>query len=303
MPTADPVPDDLPLLPITEVERLTGIRQGTLRMWERRYGLPQPARDRNGKRVYPPEQVAQLQAVRRLMDEGVRPGRIFAQGKLPGTAAPTRLSAQHQALIGLLRAYRLAELHARLRLRLMKLGLRRFVLDCLAPLSDAVAEAGRSGELPLRCVRLYAQLLAAVLHASMAGIRTAAMKGPTAVLATLPGDSPLPRILMAEAVLATFDIDCIQLGADVPPQEVAAAAREACADIVVLSFSTAFPRREFARQVAAVRADLPARVALWVGGAGLRHARTVPEGVEVVASLDAIGATITRWQEGAGRGE
>lgn len=76
------MPDDphrsADLLPITEVERQTGIRQATPRMWEKRYGFPQPLRDRHGDRVYPSSQVERLHAVRRLIDQGVRPGKIFS---------------------------------------------------------------------------------------------------------------------------------------------------------------------------------------------------------------------------------
>jgi DNA-binding transcriptional regulator YiaG len=40
-------------LPIAAVERDTGLSKDTLRVWERRYGFPQPARDGAGERLYP----------------------------------------------------------------------------------------------------------------------------------------------------------------------------------------------------------------------------------------------------------
>ena len=42
---------------IAAVERETGLSKDTLRVWERRYAFPRPARDSNGERIYPPEQV------------------------------------------------------------------------------------------------------------------------------------------------------------------------------------------------------------------------------------------------------
>jgi len=39
---------------IAAVERDTGLAKDTLRVWERRYGFPAPARDANGERLYPP---------------------------------------------------------------------------------------------------------------------------------------------------------------------------------------------------------------------------------------------------------
>ena len=65
-----------PTVSIAAVERDTGLSKDTLRVWERRYGFPQPERDAYGERVYPSEQVDKLRLVKRLMDQGHRPGKI-----------------------------------------------------------------------------------------------------------------------------------------------------------------------------------------------------------------------------------
>ena len=45
----------------------TGIARATLRIWERRYGFPQPGRDLRGERSYPDEQVRKLRLIADLM--------------------------------------------------------------------------------------------------------------------------------------------------------------------------------------------------------------------------------------------
>ena len=65
------------LLNISAVERETGLSKDVLRMWERRYGFPRPARDDNGERQYTQAETAKLRAIKRLMDIGVRPGKII----------------------------------------------------------------------------------------------------------------------------------------------------------------------------------------------------------------------------------
>ena len=65
------------LLSISAVERETGLSKDVLRMWERRYGFPKPARDENGEREYSPADIAKLRAIRRLMDVGMRPGKLL----------------------------------------------------------------------------------------------------------------------------------------------------------------------------------------------------------------------------------
>src|ERR1700680_1665825 len=67
------------LLNISAVERETGLSKDVLRVWERRYGFPKPGRDDNTERRYSPEQVAKLRVIKRLMDTGMRPGKLMHQ--------------------------------------------------------------------------------------------------------------------------------------------------------------------------------------------------------------------------------
>ena len=64
-------------LNISGVERETGLSKDVLRMWERRYGFPKPGRDDNGERQYTLADLGKLRAVKRLMDVGLRPGKIM----------------------------------------------------------------------------------------------------------------------------------------------------------------------------------------------------------------------------------
>ena len=66
-------------LRIRTIARLTGIREATLRAWERRYGFPRPHRSENNYRVYGREQVEDLRRVARLMDEGLSVSEAIAQ--------------------------------------------------------------------------------------------------------------------------------------------------------------------------------------------------------------------------------
>src|SRR5436190_21182337 len=61
----------LDVLRIGEVSRLTGVSESTLRMWERRYGLVAPRRLANGYRVYAPDDVERVLAMRRALARGV----------------------------------------------------------------------------------------------------------------------------------------------------------------------------------------------------------------------------------------
>lgn len=301
--SATELPSNPELLSISDVERLTGIRQATLRIWEKRYGFPQPLRDRHGDRVYPASQVERLHAVKRLMNQGLRPGRILAGGGgaesaevVPRPVETGSLPVEHERVLRLLRAYRRAELHGHFQSRLLDLGLRRFVIECLAPLCNTVGLAWSRGELPVRSEHLFTQLVSAILHAKQAAVRAIDKERPKVILATATGEAHTLGILMAEAVMATLGMECIQLGGDTPPAEVAAAARETAADIVALSFSAHFPPKPLVRALSALRAATPEATAIWVGGRGVSTAAGLPNGVEHIDRLDAIEPALRRWR-------
>ncbi|HET8953675.1 MAG TPA: MerR family transcriptional regulator, partial [Solirubrobacteraceae bacterium] len=56
---------------IKEVAERTGIAAATIRMWEQRYGFPEPARTAAGYRMYSHEDVAALRRVSALRDSGL----------------------------------------------------------------------------------------------------------------------------------------------------------------------------------------------------------------------------------------
>ncbi len=74
------MPPESAALSIAAVERETGLAKDTLRVWEKRYGFPAPLRDAAGDRIYPSAQVVQLKLIRRLLDAGMRPGKVVGLG-------------------------------------------------------------------------------------------------------------------------------------------------------------------------------------------------------------------------------
>ena len=58
-------------LGIKEVAERTGIAAGTIRMWEQRYGFPEPARTPAGYRVYAAADVETLRRVLAYRERGL----------------------------------------------------------------------------------------------------------------------------------------------------------------------------------------------------------------------------------------
>jgi DNA-binding transcriptional MerR regulator len=62
---------DLPILTIRETSARTGVAPATLRTWERRYGVPKPARTATGYRLYTRGQLREIAELRQLVEAGI----------------------------------------------------------------------------------------------------------------------------------------------------------------------------------------------------------------------------------------
>jgi MerR family transcriptional regulator, light-induced transcriptional regulator len=288
-------------LNISAVERDTGLSKDTLRMWERRYGFPQPARDPHGERIYPLAQVKKLQLIKRLMDAGLRPGKIITHSAedLAGLAAgkdgaPGARREAH-ALLELLRGGEPAELRCRLSQALMKQGLEAFVIDTVAPLNRAVGEAWMQGELAVFEEHLYTAQVTGVLRSAIGSMPTAG-RPPRVLLTTFPGEQHGLGLLMAEALLTIEGVACIALGTETPLPEIAHACLVHRAEVVALSFSAAFNEKQASAGLTELRAILPRSVEVWAGGAAAARMRRAVPGVDVIAALPTITERVNRWR-------
>ena len=136
--------------------------------------FPDPLRDDNAERQYPPDQVAKLRAIKRLMDIGMRPGKLMRRtlAELNALADSARRAAPRRRSAGA-RARRFspprqghnapALQHALANL-LMRQGLQRFVLETLVPLNRAVGEAWMRGELQVFEEHLYTEQIQVALR-------------------------------------------------------------------------------------------------------------------------------------------
>ena len=216
-------------LSIAAVERETGISKDTLRVWERRYGFPRPERNAFGERTYPAAQVARLRLIHRLMDQGMRPGRIFAltpaemQARVEGEVPAARSTLDDLALY-LVKTHQTAELRRELGQAVVRDGLFRFVTETAAPLAALVGEAWMRGEIQVFEEHLFTEQMQGVLRQAIAQVPTAG-GAPKVLLSTLPGEQHGLGLLMAEAACALEGAQCVSLGIQTPLSELVAAAR------------------------------------------------------------------------------
>lgn len=282
-----------PTFSIAAVERETRLSKDVLRVWERRYGFPQPVRDANGERCYPGEQVERLRLMKRLMDQGHRPGALAAleHGELAALAAPQRAAddeGQTSAIAHLLATIRARDpavfRHA-LRQSLARQGLERFVEQTMAPLTTAVGECWEDGSFDVFDEHFYTESAQQQLRQAIADL-PGARQGPRVLLTTVPGEAHGLGILMAQALFSLEGANCISLGLETPLLDIARAASAYGAGIVALSFSAAYPRRQVGPVLAQLRQALEPEIELWAGGAGVARLDGIA-GVRLLTTLDA----------------
>ena len=284
---------DQNLYPIGAVERDTGVGRDTLRVWERRYGFPNPHRNDKGERLYPEDQLRRLQRIRRLLDQGMRPGKLLplSEDELDlienniAAAEDTELSDTVNGIIDAVCAADSVALEKYLNTSLQDLGMESFINEVISPLLVAVGERWASGQLQIFEEHFLTQQLIRFLNTEVSK-SNAKTKKPRVLLATLPGEEHNLGLLMVAALLSSRGITTINLGSEVPMEQISHAVNRFQADTVGITFSGAYQYKNIRSHLGELRQLIPDDVDIWTGGEGVRRLRKLPAGVSKFTSLD-----------------
>jgi methanogenic corrinoid protein MtbC1 len=297
---------------IAAVERDTGLTKDTLRVWERRYGFPNPDRDAFGERVYPLDQVDKLRALRRLMDAGHRPGKVIhlpietLQELAAQTASQTDVPrsfgdamTEHDDLdrfLDMVRGHQVHEFRRAMSQAQLRIGMERFVLEIVAPMTRLVGDLWARGEFEVFEEHLYTESMQVVMRNAIASIPQPAGH-PRILLTTIPQEPHGLGLLMAEAILSLEGCRCVSLGVQTPVWDILRAAEAHHADVIALSFSAALNPNHLLDALNELRAKLPANIDVWAGGNAPILRRRPPPNVRILPDLREIQSVIREWRE------
>ena len=273
-------------------------------MWERRYAFPNPSRDQHGERVYPLEQVEKLRLIKRLMDCGHRPGKIIGQSVADLRTLGAELGKESagavelEIFLNLISAHQLLELRFLLSQTMARSGLQNFILRTIVPLNVAVGDAWMSGRIAIFEEHLYSELVQNLLRNAISAIQPQG-RTPRVLLTSPPQEQHSIGLLMAEAILAIEGASCIPLGPQTPMADIVTAAIAHDADIVALSFSSAYPETKVVESLKQLRLALPASKHLWAGGNGSSRLRKPIEGVQPVVTFEKMVDMVKLWRKQA----
>jgi len=278
-PGPEPDPEGQTSYSIGALAEACGIAPDTLRVWERRYGRPVPQRLPSGHRRYDESQLRWLRRVAEALGLGLRAAEVVTADEaeldrlLARHAQPPAFEPQH--LLNLARAWRADEIRTALRESHDSLGLLAFLEQRIAPLLSGVGAAWADGRLGVRHEHHLSEHVEDLLR-SLRLEQPLPAAAPKCVLATLEGEDHALGLQMAALICASAGVRPVLLGRAVPVTEIVAAARETGACGVALSVSAAVAGVATDRQLAELRAALPARVVLAVGGSKARGAAGGP---------------------------
>jgi DNA-binding transcriptional MerR regulator len=293
------------LWPMGAVTRRTGIGEHTLRAWERRFGFPAPHRLESGHRRYPADQVQQLLLVNAALNCGYRAGDVVPLDKAEleellracgalDAGVPTGITAAIIAdTLDACRRFDREALSAALARDASLLGVGPFLRERVSPLLAEIGEAWTRGEIEVRHEHFFSEVLEDQLRAHRARIE-ASTSGRPVVLATLPDEFHGLGLHIAALAVAAAGRSVRVLGPHLPVNEIAQAADVLDASAVGISVSVFCASAQTADEIATLRDGMSSRTELWVGGAGAAHLKGLPDGVEILATLDDLDAALAR---------
>lgn len=278
-----------PTYSLGAVARLTGLSPHVLRAWERRYGAVRPLRTPGGTRRYRESDVARLRQLRAAVQAGHS---ISDVANAPAHELERRLELSPALpappLAPLLAAIEQIDAPTTERLlgaQLAALGPMRFVRTVASPLLNAIGARWQAGQLCIASEHLASSILRSLLGGALRPT-SAALQTPPVLFTTLPGEAHELGSLMAAVTTADAGGHPVFVGGNLPVAEIADAADAVGAAAVAVGVCNG-NGNDPVHALKALRAALPLRVELWVGGPGV-GALALPPQVSHVSDTDEL---------------
>ncbi len=281
----------------SEIERETGFGIDQLRKWRQRFGFPPKESISDGKMTYSLKTVDQLLLIKRLLEAGFRPGQVVGKTVLELEKLKFELglnivvATPDESTQKFIEYIKLADLKgfvAFLYKKRREQTILEFVQKTITPLMISIGDAWSRNEIDIHHEHLCSACIERYLQSEIG--KFLPRKGLPVILFSLPpGEHHMLGLLMAEAVLAESGAVTINIGADIPINNLKLAAISCKADVVALSFSFAHPARYVFPTLTHFRHLLAPNIQIWAGGNGISKIRKRPKGVSLIYDFkDAI---------------
>lgn len=233
------------LYPMRVVSRLTGLTADTIRVWERRYAAVEPDRTQGNKRRYSGAEVRRLVLLRRatelghsigevarLRDEELR--RIIGQTSPDVRTQASLYAAIVEDYFQAIFDYDVQRAESVLTRTAAILPPMTLTLEVIVPLMRQVGEAWRSGRLRISHEHIISGQLRSLIGTLLRHVEPGA-GAPRLIVATPPGHLHEFGAIIGAFIAASRGFEPIYLGPHVPLADIADAAEQSGASLVILS--------------------------------------------------------------------
>ncbi len=268
-----------PELGIGAVSRRTGLSQHLIRVWERRYGAVRPVRTDSNRRLYSEEDAVRLSLLSKAVRAGHRIGDIagFPTDKLErlvGGAPPEGQSADSAAVgapdyiaraLTAISNFDPESLGEALLQADVDLGQARSLEQVIMPLMERIGVLWKEGEVRVAQEHMATAVVTHHVGSVLENFRFAPY-APVLVVATPIGQMHEAGALAAGLVAALEGWRPLYVGANLPADEIAGAARRTGAKAVALSVVYPADDPRMPAELSRLRHLLPNRLEIMVGG-------------------------------------
>lgn len=247
---------DTPIYNIKAVEQATSVAASTLRVWERRYGVPTPNRSDTGYRLYSERDIATVTWLKGQLDEGLTISQAIARlealresGDEPtvaiGWAHAARppsglrsLPVLQDALVTALLDFQAVRADEVLSEAFALYPVEAVALSLIQPTLVEIGEGWHRGDVSVA----QEHFASAYLRARLDNLFNQALhngRAPSIICACVRGELHEMGLLMLALFLRRRNYNVLYLGANVPTEQIIQAIARSRASLVCVSSSTA----------------------------------------------------------------
>lgn len=286
---------------IQAVSKMCGVSTATLRAWERRYGVPSPARTASAYRLYSDEDVALIKRMRDFVENGMAAAEaaravLEARGAAPPTAASDgdAFTDARDRIVEATVRFDPEGLEAEVN-KALSLGPAVAIFErALGPALERIGDLWHAGKVTVAQEHLASQILGAtLLH--LLRLAQPAESTRRVLLAGFADEDHVLGLFGVGLRFCSWGFRAVLLGPRTPPAAVARAVASLAPEVVALTVSMA-PEPPRARELVDAYADA-CRGTVWlVGGHGSEVLRPFVEerGGLVAGDLNELRATVER---------
>jgi hypothetical protein len=280
----------------SEIERLTGFGNNHLRKWRQRFGFPPKESNPFGKVGFSLTTVDHLLLIKSLLEAGFRPAQVVGKSVIELEKLKLAMNLNIQSVIpaeltinfiDCIRRFNFSDFVVLLAEKRHTQTMLDFVQSTITPLMISIGDAWKCDEIEIYHEHLCTAYVERFLQSEI--IKFLPKQGFPVILFCLPpGEHHSIGLFLAEAVLAEQGAFTINIGTDIPLNNLKLVSILCKADVVALSFSNAYPARDVLPTLKRIRRLLLPHIQIWAGGAGLSAIRKIPNGVKIFYDFNEV---------------